>query len=259
MIDAEFAFLVRLAEAAGEVVLPHFRVPLAVENKAAGGLYDPVTVADRSAELKIRALIGEAFPDDGILGEEFGGERTDAERVWIIDPIDGTRAFVTGIPLWGTLVGRLDAGRPALGLMAQPYIGEVFLGDGRHAELRRGGERFPLATRPAASLAEANLMTTTPALFEGADRDAFDQLAARVRLTRYGGDCYAYCMIAAGLVDVVVEAGLQSYDIAPLIPIVEGAGGAVATWEGGPAQGGGRVVAAASRRLLDETLAVLAG
>ncbi len=257
--SADFAFLARIAEAAGDVILPHFRTPLAVENKAGEGLYDPVTEADKAAELRIRALIAEAHPGDGILGEEFGAERLDAERVWIIDPIDGTRAFVSGVPLWGTLVGRVDNGRPALGLMAQPYIGEVFVGDGRHAEIRRGADVRPLRTRPAASLAHAVLMTTSPALFTGDDVAAFERVKARARLTRYGGDCYAYCMLAAGFVDLVVEAGLQTYDIAPLIPIVEGAGGVVTSWEGGSAKDGGRVVAAASRALLDEALELLAG
>ena len=257
--EAEFAFLAALAAAAGGVILPHFRTALAVENKAAAGHYDPVTVADRAAEVEIRRLIAERYPEDGLIGEEFGAERADAGRQWIIDPIDGTRSFVTGIPLWGTLIGRVDDGRPAVGMMAQPYIGEIFLGDGRRAEMRRGGTTSPLATRPAASLAEARVMTTSPAMFEGADRAAWERMVAAARLTRYGGDCYAYCMVAAGLVDVVFEAGLQAYDIAPLIPIIEGAGGAVATWDGGPPKDGGRIVAAADRRLLDAAIALLAG
>jgi len=257
--EAEFAFLVALAEAAGAVILPHFRTALDVENKASAGHYDPVTVADRAAEVEIRRLIAARYPEDGLIGEEFGAERADAPRQWIIDPIDGTRSFVTGVPLWGTLIGRIDAGRPTLGAMAQPYIGEVFLGDGRRAEMRRAGTVSRLATRPAATLAEARVMTTSPAMFVGADHAAWERMVATARLTRYGGDCYAYCMIAAGLVDVVFEAGLQSYDIAPLIPIIEGAGGAVATWDGGEAKDGGRIVAAADRRLLDAAIALLAG
>jgi histidinol phosphatase-like enzyme (inositol monophosphatase family) len=254
---SEFDFLVRLAAAAADAVLPHFRTAMDVENKAAGGRYDPVTVADRAAETAIRDIVRAAYPDDAILGEEFGPERLGAPRTWVIDPIDGTRSFVTGVPLWGTLVGRVDGDRPVLGLMSQPYIGETFLGDGARAELRRGGSRRPLATRPAASLAEARMMTTSPEMFAGADREAYDRIARAVQLSRFGGDCYAYCMVAAGLVDLVVEAGLQSYDIVPLIPIIEGAGGAVAAWDGGSPRDGGRIVAAASRELLDAAIALL--
>ena len=256
-VAAEFDLLGEIAAEAGAVVLPHFRTSVAADDKRSRGQYDPVTVADRDAEVAIRARLRAAFPDDGIIGEEFGSERADAARVWVIDPIDGTRSFLTGIPLWGTLVGRLDAGRPALGMMAQPYLGEVFLGDGRTAEWRRGSARAPLQVRRGRSLAEATLMTTSPLMFEADDLRRFEAVAESARLVRYGADCYAYCMLAAGQVDLVVEASLEIYDIAPLIPIIEGAGGAVATWEGGPGTRGGRIVAAASPELLEATLALL--
>jgi myo-inositol-1(or 4)-monophosphatase len=254
---ADFDLLAEIAAEAGRVVLPHFRTSVAADDKGSRGQYDPVTVADRQAEETIRAILRKAYPRDGIIGEEFGTERGDAARLWVIDPIDGTRSFLTGIPLWGTLVGRLDDGVPAVGMMAQPYLGEVFLGDGDHAEWRRGAARAPLKVRHDRSLPEATLMTTSPAMFDADDLARFGRVAEKSRLVRYGADCYAYCMLAAGQVDLVVEASLEIYDIAPLIPIIEGAGGVVATWDGGPGTRGGRIVAAASERLLEAALTLL--
>jgi len=254
---ADFDLLAEIAAEAGQVVLPHFRTSVAADDKGSRGQYDPVTVADRRAEEAIRAILRSAYPRDGIIGEEFGTERGTAERLWVIDPIDGTRSFLTGIPLWGTLVGRIDGGVPAVGMMSQPYMGEVFLGDGDHAEWRRGTARSPLKVRHDRSLPEATLMTTAPAMFGAEDLERFGRVAEKARLLRYGADCYAYCMLAAGQVDLVIEANLEIYDIAPLIPIIEGAGGVVATWEGGPATKGGRVVAAATERLLEAALTLL--
>lgn len=252
-----FEFLAHLADAASSAILPHFRTALAAENKS-GVRFDPVTAADRAAEAAIRKIIADAYPDHGIIGEEFGGERMGAERVWVIDPIDGTRAFLAGLPLWGTLVGLLERGRPVLGMMAQPYIGELFLGDGRRAEVRRNGVTSGLRTRSPASLERATLMTTTPRLFSREDAAAYERVAAAVRNERFGADCYAYAMVAAGHVDLVVEANLMSYDIAGLIPIIEGAGGIVTTWQGGPATDGGRIIAAGDRALHAQALALLA-
>ena len=251
------AFLDRLAVVASDSIMPHFRAQTSVEDKG-GGRFDPVTIADRAAEAAMRRLIGETYPEHGIVGEEYGPERADAEFVWVLDPVDGTRAFITGLPVWGTLIGLLWRGRPVLGMMAQPFTGERFAGDCSRAWYRGPSGPAALATRPCASLADAALFTTTPALFSAADRPAYDRVEAAVRLARYGCDCYAYCMVAAGHADIVVESELQPYDIVALIPIIEGAGGRVTDWQGKSAAGGGRVVASGDRRLHDLVLAKLA-
>ena len=237
-----------IAAAAGEATLPHFRTRLAVDNKVAGG-FDPVTEADRAAERAIRALIEREFPDDGIHGEEYGLVRADAPRRWVIDPVDGTRAFITGLPVWGTLVGLVENGHAVAGMMAQPFTGELFYADGTRAELVRGGTRQALGVSGCQSLDAARMFTTTPALFTGDARAKFDRLERAVQLSRYGTDCYAYVMVAAGMADLVVETGLQSYDIAGLIPIIEQAGGVVTTFDGTRAENGGTVIAAASAEL----------
>jgi myo-inositol-1(or 4)-monophosphatase len=252
------AFLDRLADAAGAAILPHFRSRLEVENKLDGAAFDPVTVADRAAEAAMRALIGAHHPGHGILGEEYGSERLDADDVWVLDPIDGTRSFITGLPVWGTLIGLKRGGRPALGMMAQPFTGERFAGDGRRAWYRGPEGERALSTRACARLADAVLFTTTPALFTAEERTAYDRVESEVRLARYGIDCYAYCMVASGFADVVVEAGLQPYDIVALIPVIEGAGGIVTSWTGGSAADGGRVVASGDPRLHEAVLARLA-
>nr|WP_210341756.1 histidinol-phosphatase [Rhizobium setariae] len=246
----------RIAAVAAREALPRFRMPGLVANKVAGG-FDPVTEADRETEKAIRALIRAEFPEHGILGEEFGAEGADARHVWVIDPIDGTRSFISGIPLWGTLVGLTDGGDAVAGMMAQPFIGELFYatGDGTHYEGPHGKAR--LATRTTETLSEAMLCTTTPAIFEPDRRSAFDRLERHVRLSRYGTDCYAYCMLAAGQIDLVVETGLQPYDIVALVPIIEQAGGVVTDWDGGPAERGGGIVAAANTTLHAKALAVL--
>ncbi|NLH81833.1 MAG: histidinol-phosphatase [Phyllobacteriaceae bacterium] len=251
------AFLDRLADAAGAAVMPHFRSRLAVENKLSGDAFDPVTVADRAVEAAMRGLIAAECPEHGILGEEYGSERLDAEHVWVLDPIDGTRSFITGLPVWGTLIGLKRHGRPALGMMAQPFTGERFAGDGRRAWYKGPEGDRALATRACERIEDAVLFTTTPALFTATERPAYDRVESRVRLARYGIDCYAYCMVAAGFADVVIEAGLQPYDIVALIPVVEGAGGVVTSWTGGTAVEGGRVVASGDPRLHDEVLRLL--
>jgi myo-inositol-1(or 4)-monophosphatase len=205
----------------------------------------------------MRALIGSTYPAHGIVGEELGAERADAESVWVLDPIDGTRAFISGLPVWGTLIGLLQAGRPALGMMAQPFTGERFAGDGREAWYTGPGGPRPLATRRCDSLASAVLFTTTPAIFRPVERAAYDRVEAAVRMARYGCDCYAYCMLAAGFVDIVVEAGLQAYDIVALIPVIEGAGGRVTNWQGGSAAAGGQVAVTGDPRLHDALLDLL--
>src|SRR5665213_875977 len=230
------AFLDRLATAAAEVIMPHFRAGTIVANKEVDR-FDPVTAADRAAEQAMRGLINRHYPGHGIVGEEFGAENSDAEFVWVLDPIDGTRSFITGLPVWGTLIGLKRAGEPVLGMMAQPFTGERFAGDGTRAWYTGPGGARPMSSRPCGALADASLFTTTPALFDGAGRAAYDRVEAAVRLARYGCDCYAYCMVAAGNADVVIEAGLQPYDIVALIPIVKGAGGEVTSWEGNSAAG----------------------
>ncbi len=254
--DSLIAFLDRLADAACESIMPHFRAPLEIENKG-GADFDPVTTADRAAETTIRRLLAETYPDHGVVGEEFGAERTDADYVWIIDPIDGTRAFIAGLPVWGTLIGLTHRGRPVLGMMAQPFTGERYVGDGERAWYRGPDGTRTLAVRPCASLSRAILFTTTPAMFVGRDRAAYDRVEQAAQLARYGCDCYAYCMVTAGHADVVIEAGLKPYDIVALIPIVSGAGGRVTDWQGNSAAVGGRVVATGDRRLHDEVLRLL--
>lgn len=256
MIDA--AFMRRIAAAAAAETLPRFRTAGLVTNKLMAG-FDPVTEADREAEKAIRSVIQAVYPTHGILGEEFGAENADSSHVWVIDPIDGTRSFISGVPLWGTLVGLTVDGDAVAGMMAQPFVGELFFATeaGAFYEGPRGSG--VLATRSTTKIENATLCTTTPALFKNGGRVAFDRLEERVRLSRYGTDCYAYCMLAAGHVDLVVEVGLQSYDIVALIPIIEKAGGKVTDWNGGPAENGGAIVAAATADLHRAALELLHG
>jgi histidinol phosphatase-like enzyme (inositol monophosphatase family) len=251
------AFMRRIAEVAAAETLPRFRKPGAVANKLATG-FDPVTEADREAEQAVRRLIRAEFPGHGILGEEHGLENEASRDRWIIDPIDGTRAFISGLPLWGTLVGLTRDGDAVAGMMSQPFTGEFFFAaDGMSSYDGPGGARR-LSTRRTIDLAEATLCTTTPALFLGGRREIYDGLERRVRLARYGTDCYAYAMLAAGNIDLVVETSLQPYDIVALIPIIEMAGGVITNWKGGPAEAGGDIVAAATPELHATALELLA-
>lgn len=250
-------FVNELATVSGQAILPFFRSALMAEDKAPGGVFDPVTEADRAGEAAMRHMIRRTFPTHGIVGEEFGEERANAEYVWVLDPIDGTRAFMAGFPLWGTLIGLNREGRPAFGMMHQPFTGERFSGDGAGAAYSGPGGGRILRVRPCASLKDAAMATTSPRLFTGETLRAYDRVESVARLARYGCDCYAYCMVAAGHLDLVVEAGLKPYDIAALIPIVEGAGGIVTTWDGGSAAQGGAIVAAGDRRVHDAALGLL--
>jgi myo-inositol-1(or 4)-monophosphatase len=263
------AFVDRLAQVSGEVILPFFRSAIGAEDKSRGGVFDPVTEADRGAEAAMRRLIAQTFPNHGVIGEEYGRDRPDAEYVWVLDPIDGTKSFISGLPTWGTLIGLMHLGRPVYGMMAQPFTRERFYGDGKRARLRTlapsRGEAPPadwatrtLRTRPCASLREATLMTTSPALIrEPADRAAYQRVESEVRLTRYGGDCYSYCALAAGFVDLVIETNLKPHDVVALTPIIEGAGGVVSTWDGEGAAKGGRIIAAGDARVHDEARKLL--
>ncbi len=253
------AFVNELATVSGETILPFFRTSLSIEDKDRGGRFDPVTAADRAAEATMRTLIRRSFPEHGIIGEEYGNERADAEYVWVLDPIDGTKSFISGMPVWGTLIGLTRLGEPVFGMMHQPFIRERFSGDGGAARYRGPAGDRTLDVRSCASLAEAVLFTTSPLMMSAEDRRAFGRVEADVRLSRYGGDCYAYCMLAAGHVDLVIETGLKPYDVVALIPIIAGAGGVITTWDNGPAQDGGRIVAAGDRRVHEAALAMLAG
>jgi myo-inositol-1(or 4)-monophosphatase len=249
-----------LADHAGRAILPHFRTSPPVDNKGARGAFDPVTAADRAAERAICRLVAKAFPDHGVIGEEFGAQAPDARFRWIIDPIDGTRGFIAGTPMWGTLIGLVDGERPVLGLMDQPFTRERFWSASTSSYARRAdGRARRLATRACPRLEDAILMTTAPELFApGREQDTFARARDATCMVRYGGDCYAYCLLACGCVDLVIEAGLEPYDIVALIPIIERAGGRVTTWDGEPATAGGRVVASGDPRLHDRALKLLA-
>ena len=261
--EADFQALLATAQTAadraGAVILPHFRSDCAADHKG-GDLFDPVTAADREAEQAIRAVIEGAYPAHGIVGEEFGTVRGDAEYCWVIDPIDGTRSFMLGLPIWGTLIGLTREGRPLLGMMDQPFTGERFWSGEREALFRHEGKTRTMRTRACAALSEALLATTSPDFFTHEDEHRrFDILTRAVRLRRFGGDCYNYCLLALGHIDLVVEAGLQPYDILPLMPIIERAGGIVTTWEGGDARSGGRVIAAGDPRIHEAAVKILSG
>ena len=242
------AFVDELARVSGETIRPFFRTALGVENKSLGGGFDPVTAADRAAEAAMRTLIKKTFPEHGIVGEELGAERADAEYVWVLDPIDGTKSFICGMPVWGTLIALTRRGEPIYGMMHQPFTREHFTGDGSAADYRGPVGDRELRTRPCAALDDAVLFTTSPLLMREADRRGFRRVEQAVRLSRYGGDCYAYCMLAAGLVDLVIETELKPYDVLALIPIVEGSGGVITTWDNGRPHEGGRIVAAGDKR-----------
>ena len=250
------SFVDQLATASGDTILPFFRTALAIENKKAGG-FDPVTAADRAAEQSMRTLIRKQFPDHGILGEEYGSERTDAEYVWVLDPIDGTKSFISGVLAWGTLIGLMRFGEPVFGMMNQPFTRERFSGDGGAARYRGPAGNRDLHVRGCTGIDDALLYTTSPLLMSRDDRAAFGKLEYRVKLSRYGGDCYAYCMLAAGLIDLIIETEIKPYDIVAIIPIVTGAGGIVTTWDNGPAQGGGRIIVAGDRRVHQAALEIL--
>ena len=253
-------FALATARAAGAAILPHFRAALAVDDKSGGKNYDPVTIADRAAEAVIRAAIAKAYPDHGIRGEEHGRRKGASRYTWVVDPIDGTRSFILGQMHWATLIALHDGERIVAGVAHQPYVGESFCATaGGDAEWRRGNDRRKLATRRCASTTDAVVACTDPKMFGPAGRAAFDRVANRARLTRWGGDCYAYCLLAMGLIDIVIEASLEAYDVQALIPIVEAAGGVMTGWTGDPCDEGGTVVACGDRALHPEVLALLAG
>ena len=257
MMPPDADLLAALADAADAETLPRFRAGGTVDNKL-DEAFDPVTEADRAAEQAIVKAIRSRFPDDAILGEEFGVSGH-GDRLWVIDPIDGTRAFISGIPVWGTLIGFCERGRAVAGLMSQPFTGERFVADASGARLlHRGGSR-PLKVRAMAGLADATLFTTDPRQHAGGTGERFRSLESRVKLSRYGTDSYAFCMLAAGQVDLVVESGLKPYDIVALIPVVERAGGIITTFAGARAEDGGDIIAAATPELHRAALEIMGG
>src|SRR5262249_21813914 len=243
------AFVNELATVSGETILPFFRTALSIEDKGRPGGFDPVTAADHAAETAMRTLIRRTFPDHGIIGEEYGKERADAEYVWVLDPIDGTKSFISGMPPWGTLIALLRSGEPVFGMMNQPFTRERFSGNGGRAHYRGPTGERDLRVRACTDLAKAVLFTTSPLLMNAYGRETFGRVEKTVRLSRYGGDCYAYCMLAAGHVDLVIETELKPYDVLPLVPIIVGAGGIITTWEGGAPHAGGRIIAAGDKRV----------
>ena len=249
-----------LADVAGAAIRPHFRKVLKIDDKGGAAGFDPVTKADRAAERAIIRHLAKTFPEHGIVGEEFGTKLPDARYRWVIDPIDGTRAFIMGLPTWGTLIGLLDGGKPVLGLMDQPFTGERFWTSASASQMRTpDGTTRRLRTRRCGKLADAIFSTTHPDLFQpGPEARVHGALKAGARMTRYGGDCYAYAMLAAGHIDVIVESGLSAYDIVAMIPIIERAGGSVTNWLGGSAAGGGQILAAGDSGLHAQLVRLIA-
>ena len=252
------AFLIDLNRASADVILPLFRAEHGMQNKAGPGDYDPVTEADKGAERAIRQLITQHFPEHGVIGEEYGEDRPDAEFVWVLDPIDGTRAFVAGLPVWTTLIGLRFQGEPVLGSIGQPFIGELFIGHAGGSRLiSLGGERA-LRVRPCPDLSTAVIATTDPAIFAGAERDAWRQLRQGVRLARLGCNAYAYAMVAMGTLDMVVETRLKSWDIESAVPLIAGAGGVITDWTGATlGRDGGQVAIAGDIACLEQALPAL--
>lgn len=256
-LDELSTFASHLADAAARVTVPLFRNLAAVENKLADG-FDPVTEADRGAEAAMREMIATHYPNHAITGEEFDAKSGDAFE-WVLDPIDGTRAFISGIPTWGTLIGLNHNGAPVLGLMDQPFTGERFFGtQGQGSFLRHGGNEREIKTRRCADLAAAVLATTSPDMFTDTPAEAkWAHINAAAKLTRYGGDCYNYALLAMGQLDCVIEQGLKDVDIQPLITLIEEAGGVITDWQGAPAHHGGTALACGDRALHAQLLDIL--
>jgi myo-inositol-1(or 4)-monophosphatase len=252
------AFAQQVMQGAGKIALRYFRQPLDVDNKLGDGDFDPVTCADREVEAFLREELGRRFPGFGIVGEEDGVTPGNGGLNWVIDPIDGTKAFISGFPTWGILLGLQQQDQVLAGLMHQPVTGELYYGSAAGSFLRQHGVKTSLQTRATVSLDEAILYCTHESMFTTeANLAAFRRIAAKARLQRFGGDCYAYCMLALGQVDLVVEDTLQPYDIVPLMPIIEAAGGVITGTDGKPPVNGGFVVAAANRQLHEEAMALL--
>jgi myo-inositol-1(or 4)-monophosphatase len=262
-IDQEtIAFAHTLADAAGAVIRPYFRKVIDVIDKSKSGpkpLFDPVTEADRNAETAIRALIKERYPNDGILGEEHGNEPGTSGRTWILDPIDGTRAFITGRHTWGTLIALCEDGVPVLGVIDQPVLRERFIGHPGTAEIISPDGTQDLRTRRCDKLAAAVVSTTHPwGYFNRGERTVFEAVCETARMSYFGGDCYGYALLALGFIDVIIEGRLAPWDVAALVPVIENAGGVISDWDGRPFKHGGRVVATGDPRVHEEVVKLLA-
>jgi inositol-phosphate phosphatase / L-galactose 1-phosphate phosphatase / histidinol-phosphatase len=254
-LDPYLTLASELADAAGAAIQPYFRTALAVDDKID---LSPVTAADRAAEEVMRRLIAARFPEHGIIGEEYGREREDAEFVWVLDPIDGTKSFISGVPLFGTLIALARRGKPILGIIDQPISRERWVGATGRATTHNGK---PARCRSCAGIAAATVFATTPDMFDGADADAFARVHDAAKLVRYGADCYAYGLVALGFADVVIEASLKPYDFGAMLPIIEGAGGIATDWQGAPLglSSDGRVLIAGDKRTHSDALALLRG
>ena len=259
-VDADLiVFANRLADTSGAVIRPFFRQPIAVTHKDGVQAFDPVTEADRGAERALRELIARERPADGILGEEYGETPGTSNYRWVLDPVDGTRAFITGRHEWGSLIALEDKGRAVLGILDQPVLGERFVGAGGTAHLLQAGQSTKLQVRECPALKDAILCATDPsAYFSGSEQQAFVRVQAQTRMTRYGGDCYLFAALAMGFVDLVIEAGFHAWDAAALIPIVEGAGGVMTSWDGGSAASGKTIIAAGDKRVHQAAMKLLA-
>ena len=259
-VDADLiVFANRLADTSGAVIRPFFRQPIAVTHKDGVHAFDPVTEADRGAERALRELIARERPADGILGEESGETPGTSNYRWVLDPVDGTRAFITGRHEWGSLIALEDKGRAVLGILDQPVLGERFVGAGGTAHLLQAGQSTKLQVRECPALKDAILCATDPsAYFSGSEQQAFVRVQAQTRMTRYGGDCYLFAALAMGFVDLVIEAGFHAWDAAALIPIVEGAGGVMTSWDGGSAASGKTIIAAGDKRVHQAAMKLLA-
>jgi myo-inositol-1(or 4)-monophosphatase len=251
------AFAQELADAARGETLRRWAVGIAADDKSGGTNFDPVTDADREAERVMREMIEARFPGHGIAGEEFPDKPAAAPFLWSLDPIDGTRSFICGMPTWVTLIALLDEGAPAVGVIDVPRLGERYLGDCEQTLLISADGEMRLSASNCGKLSDARFSTTDPFLFKGAEADPFAQLRKRVRTTRYGHDGYAYARLAAGSIDLVIESGLNTHDYNALIPVVRGSGGVIGNWRGGDDFTAGQVVAAATARLFDEAVALL--
>ncbi|MEM6463067.1 MAG: histidinol-phosphatase [Pseudomonadota bacterium] len=255
-MQPELEFMHRLADAAAKETLPRFRTNTSVVNKMQSG-FDPVTEADRAAEAAIRSLIEKSYPEHGILGEEHGSFGLDREYLWVIDPIDGTRAFISGLPVWGTLIGLYRNGRAVAGVMDQPFTGERYVADQGGTHYRGPDGERKVAARDCGDLSKATLFTTSPHLYSGEKDVRYRAVEEKVNLFRYGCDCYAFSLVASGHADLAIEADLAAYDIAALIAILESAGAVVTDWKGGRPEQGGDIIAAGSRAVHEQALQLL--
>ncbi|NMD06500.1 MAG: inositol monophosphatase family protein [Phyllobacteriaceae bacterium] len=251
-------FALRLAEAAAAEILPHFRQNVPIDIKAAE-TWDPVTEGDRAGERALRQMIEKHYPSHGIIGEEYGNKDSNSGLTWILDPVDGTRAFVIGLPTWATLIGLYADGKPLLGVMSQPFIGDTFFGNPEGAWLNHRGTQHTIKVGPTRQLSASMGGTTSPHLYRGDDGKAFDRLRNGMTTMRYGLDCYSYGLLASGHLDIAMDPGLQIYDIAALIPIMTGAGAVISSWSGNDPSNGGNIIAASSQSLLDEALRTMQG